>query len=352
MHDIKKLFKNDKTGLVDSFCTIPWTDLLINDKGLMFPCGCEGWLKESIGNILDINSIDDFLSIFDNNIIQNSILNKSYTLCNAHKCIFLQDSILSNITPHNFVTKKEDLSKLKLKKLWLQIDESCNLQCPTCRDIAIIHKNNKKTETIKSIIEKVEKFIIQSCNEKLTIRLVGNGELFASNTLLPWFLNFDFIKYPNVYFDIHTNATLLARHEDYLCSIAHKLEWIEISTDAANAETYVKVRKGGDWNDFLKGMETIKKLKTINEKINTNNSFVVNSENYKDIPEFIKFAKYYDSRVTLYQVLRWSMSEEKFNKLNIFSPTHPEYINFNNLLKTIDFKDKEISTTIYSVKIN
>jgi len=352
MNDIKKLLKTDKTGLVNSFCTVPWTNLLINETGLMFACGCEGKVKKPIGNILDINSEDEFLNIFNNNIMRDSILDKSYKLCNAYKCELLQDSILKSVKPNIFTTSEKHLSTLKLETLWLQIDESCNLQCPSCRDNVIIHKNNKKTEIIKLIIEKVEKYIIENCRNKLTIRLVGNGELFASNTLLPWFLNFNFEKNKNINFFIHTNATLLSRYENFLVKIADRLSGFEISIDASSPQIYKTVRKGGNWNELLLGLETFKKLKTINKNLGAVFSFVVSSNNYKDIPNFINFSKDYNVSVIFYKILQWSMTSEKFSDLNIFSPKHPEHQDFNSLLETIDFNKTNINTTMFNVKLN
>jgi len=352
MHAIKKLLMTNKTGLVNSYCKIPWTNLLINDSGFMFACWCEGKVKKPIGNILDIKNSDEFWNVLNNNFMRESILNKSYKLCHAYKCELLQDAILKEKPSTTFFTDiKENLSKLKLRWLYLQIDESCNLQCPSCRNDIIIHKNNNKTKIVKDILQKVEEYIITPNNDRLTIRLVGNGELFASHTLMAWFFNFDFKKYDNVDFFIHTNATLLSKHEEFLLKIADKLEGFEVSLDAATPETYKIVRKGGNWQDVINGLQTIKKLRNISKKINLTNSFVVSSLNYKDMPEFIKFASANDARLVFYKVLRWQISEQKFKNLNIFSPTHELHEDFNQMLKSINFDNNKIEPNIFNVKI-
>jgi wyosine [tRNA(Phe)-imidazoG37] synthetase (radical SAM superfamily) len=352
MHDIKKLLKSDKTGPVSGFCTVPWTNLTLDENGFLYACDCNGRVKKPIGNILDLDSKEDFSALLENNIMKDSILDNSYRLCNAYSCSPLQDNILLNKKNYIFEDQVDNFSNYKLKEILLQADLSCNLQCPTCRDGIIINKNNAKTNKLKKILQKLEEYVFQDANDIIYIRIVGNGELFASHTMLPWFLNFDFTKYPNIKFDIHTNATLISRYEDYLLKVADKIRRIEVSTDAANSETYKIVRKGGEWNDFLNGMETIKKLKNKNNKISLSNSFVVSALNYKDIPEFIQFAKRYNSFIIFYKVLRWTMSEEKFNNLNIFSPKHSLHNELLNILKTIDFQSNNISTTMFNVKIN
>jgi MoaA/NifB/PqqE/SkfB family radical SAM enzyme len=352
MHDIKKLLKSNKTGLVSGFCSVPWTNLTLDENGILYACSCNGHVKKSIGNILDLNSKEEFSDLFSDNIMKNSILDGSYRLCNSTSCADLQDNILLGKKKYIFEESIDNLSQHNLKEILFQADLSCNLQCPTCRDNIIINKNNAKTEKLKKILQKLEKYVFEDAKDIIYVRIVGNGELFASHTMLPWFLNFDFKKYPNIKFDIHTNATLISRYEDYLLSIADKIRRIEVSTDAANSETYKIVRKGGDWNDLLNGMETIKKLRSINDEIYLNNSFVVSALNYKDIPDFIQFAKKYDSFIMFYKVLRWTMSEEKFNSLNIFSPKHPLHIELLNILKTIDFQSKNMGTSMFNVKLN
>jgi len=353
MHEIKKLLRTNKTGTVTGFCAAPWTNLTVDTSGLLYACSCDGYVKKPIGNILEIETKEEFVSLLNNNIMKDSILDGSYRLCDAVVCPFIQDNILSGtVIKKLFKESTNDLTSLNLREILLQIDRSCNLQCPSCRDDIIIHKNNTETQKTREILKRLESYVFEDAKETIYVRIVGNGELFASHTMLPWFLNFDFNKYPNINFDIHTNATLISRHEDYLLSIANKIRLIEVSTDAATAEIYSVVRKGGNWIDFLKGIQTIKKIRQVNNRIILNSSFVVSSLNYTDIPEFIKFAKSNNSDITFYKVLVWGMNEQKFEKLNIFSPKHPLHNDLHDILKTIDFKDEKINSSIFNIKFN
>lgn len=332
--NIKKLLKTDKTGLVNGFCSVPWSDITINENGYVYACRCNGYVKKPICNLHEIETPQEFLNIFNDNIMKASILDGSYRLCNGVVCPIIQDNILSGKTDEIvFVKNKTDLENIFLKNILMQVDESCNLECPTCRDSIIINKNNKKTENLKKLLQKIENLIINTTSQKLYFRIVGNGELFASNVMLPWFLNFDFEKYPHVNFDLHTNATLLSRHENYLLKIANHINHIEVSTDAGSQQVYEKVRKNGKWNDFIAGLNTIQKMRSVNPKITLATSFVTSSLNYKDIVNFFDITKKYNSKPVFYKVLRWNMSEEKFKNLNIFSPKHPEHNEFVNFMK-------------------
>jgi len=350
VNTFKNLLKTDKTGLINGYCHIPWTDLLINENGLIYPCGCEGWLKKSIGNILEIKNKKDLSDILFNNIIKQSILDQSYKFCHGYKCSFIQNSYLNKKSKF-FVDSSKDLTNLYLKNIWLQIDESCNLACPTCRNNVIINKNNSKTKKIKTILDKLEDFLLNEYKEQITIRLVGNGELFASPTLLSWFLKFDFKRYNNVNFLIHSNGTLLNKHKDYLLSVANNLSGFEISTDATSKETYSIVRKNGEWEDLLKGYEVLDELRKIQPDFYIASSFVISSLNYFEIPNMIKFSKDRNTTLIFYKVLRWSMDVQKFDSLNIFSPKHPKHNDFLSVISKIDFSQTSLDTNIFTFKI-
>lgn len=350
MQNIKKLLKTNKSGLVSGYCSAPWSEITIDDNGYIFACSCNGYVKKPIFNILEVNSKEEFKKLLQNNIMKDSILNGSYSLCNGIVCPNIQDNILLKKQTIFFKNSKEELDSIILKNILMQVDESCNLQCPTCRNNIIMHKNNQKTTKLKKILDKIEEYIFNNYKQNLYFRIVGNGELFSSNVMLPWFLNFDFEKYSNINFDLHTNATLISRYEDFLLKNVKRLRIIEVSTDAGTPETYEIVRKNGKWENFIKGLDTVKKLKNTNNEISFNNSFVISSLNYKDIPYFLQLVKKYDSNPIFYKVLRWTMDEEKFNSLNIFSPKHQNHNDFLKLLEDINLKN--YASSIFNIKLN
>lgn len=332
MENIKDLLKNNKYGKVIGYCSVAFTDILINQDGEIYGCGCQDWVKKSLGNILDCNSKDNFNKLLDNNSdFKKSIIENNYKFCNAFKCFFLQKNMLKKTLEFPFV---QDIGNLKIKQLYLQIDESCNLECPTCRNKKIIHKNNKKTEKIKHILQNINEFLVSEHNEIL-IRLNGNGELFASHEILPWLLNFNFNKFNKIKFFFHSNGTLLHKHENFLYSISKNLFGFEISIDAATKETYSVVRKNGSWENLLKGLDIIKNLQEDNKDLSFNLSFVVSDKNYHEMENFINFSQKFNANVIFYKINQWNMKNDNFNYLNIFSPSHPNHNDFKKVLKSI-----------------
>ena len=54
--NLKRLLKTNKTGLVSGFCSVPWTDITIDENGFIFACACNGFVKKPICNIIEIKS--------------------------------------------------------------------------------------------------------------------------------------------------------------------------------------------------------------------------------------------------------------------------------------------------------
>lgn len=332
MENIKNILKSDKFSKVNGYCSIAFTNLLINENGEIFGCGCQDWVKKSLGNILDCKSKDDFEKLLNNNSeFKKSIIEQNYRFCNAFKCFFLQKNTFENKISFPFV---KYIDNLYLKQIYLPIDESCNLECPTCRSKKIIHKNNFQTQKIKSILKKLNDFVLPYNND-LTIRLNGIGELFASHQIMSWLLDFDFLQFKKIKFFFHSNGTLLYKHENFLKTIVNNISGFEISIDAASDEIYSSVRKGGNWENLIKGLEIIKKLQEKNNDINLTTSFVVSEKNYHEMEKFIIFSNQYNSNTVFYKLQQWNIKNENFINMNIFSPKHEKHSDFLNMLKKI-----------------
>lgn len=353
----KKLLVKDKTGSVTGYCSIPWREILINSKGQLFNCGCEGKVTKDIGNILDIETAEQFKEMFWTNDFKKSILDGSYRYCKANICPFLQKSILEG-KDENFYNLQSKLSLEKDFIIYLPVDRSCNLKCASCRHETLIYKNNEETNRIQKIIDKLNTVILPSLKHKqVVIRLDGSGELFASHTLLPWFLNFNFEEYSNVKFWIHTNATLISRYEDFLIKNAKNIFGFEVSIDAASKEVYEATRRNASWEDLLSGLETIDKvcdvIKTNNMHMRLAYSFTISSSNYKDINPFVDFSLTYKKAkyVVFYQIQDWGHHKgTQWDDLNIFNSKHPLHYALLEQVKNFDFNNRKVQSNLLYLK--
>ena len=115
----------------------------------------------------------------------------------------------------------------------------------------------------------------------------GYGDPFYSEALFEWLCNFDNSKYPNMKnIHMHTNGMLWnKRNWDKIALAQPHITSAEISIDAANADTYHNVRKGGKWDLLLKNLKFIDTLTQIDTMIL---SFVIQDDNYNEIVPFYK----------------------------------------------------------------
>jgi hypothetical protein len=336
----------DKTGLVTGYCAVPWNQMIIISNGEIFNCGCPGYLTSSMGNILKLKNTDEFKEIFDNSNVKKDILNLSYRSCRGDVCPILINNI--NKSKINFDTITTRLNK-PVKTIYLDIDKSCNLKCPTCRPDIIMEKENPFGQ---QLLRKVEEIILPAfADNEVQIRISAGGEFLASNLLRNWFLNFNFEKHSNVKFYLHTNATLLYQIEDYLYSIANNISDFLVSIDACTEETYSQTRLNGKWENLIKGLEIIQNINKINPSMRHTFAFCISSSNYHEVTDFAEFSKKYDARaVQLQTLVRWAQDDVSWQEQNIFNKDHPKHGKFLEILKNFNFDDPYVNHALYEYR--
>jgi hypothetical protein len=112
--------------------------------------------------------------------------------------------------------------------------------------------------------------------------------------------------------------------------------------DAARAETYAVVRRGGDFQRVLSNLQFLDDLRSSRgEKFGLELSFVVSSMNFRDMPEFVHLGRglHVDS-ISFSIVRNWGhLSLAEFEKLNIANPCHPEHQEFLRVLRSSELSD-------------
>jgi MoaA/NifB/PqqE/SkfB family radical SAM enzyme len=333
-----------KTSL---YCKIPWETIYIDMGGEIYNCGCSGKVTKSIGNIFDISSSESFWSNFKHNGFKNSILERSYAYCKESVCGNLQNAMLTG-SDSIFVKEPDPLFNNKMIIVYLPIDNSCNLACPTCRNEKIINKLNEKHHKAKRILEKVNEFILPNVEIPI-FRLCGSGEVFASPALSEWLFNFPYDQYPKARFYIHTNGTLLHKYEEWLQKHQLRFHGFEVSIDAATKETYQKTRVGGNWENLQAGLEI---LKTIKVRGQLRYSFVISRHNYQEINQFVEFARERNVKaISFYSIQRWDhFNDEQWKRENIFNPSHELYPDLINELKNFPWDLNNIDHNLHYLR--
>ena len=113
-----------------------------------------------------------------------------------------------------------------------------------------------------------------------------------------------------------TNGTLFTRSEWEKLEGKYEHIGFSVSVDATTKETYAKVRCGGNFDRLMENMELLSVLRRENKVENVVVNMVVQKANYKEIPDFIRWAKEmgFDSAY-LSHIWNWgTYTEEEFEE--------------------------------------
>jgi MoaA/NifB/PqqE/SkfB family radical SAM enzyme len=201
--------------------------------------------------------------------LQQDIDDKKFTWCAVEYC---------GIKKSNIIADKFTLA--------INIDESCNLSCPSCRRETIMHTSGPVVEQKQQDIDRIMTWLADF-NEPIHIILSGNGDPLASTIIRPLIKNYK--PKTTQTFKLFTNGLLLKKQltQSHLLS---QITEFSISVDAGSHEVYEKVRRGGDWKVLL---ENLGYLKTVRKKSTVALNFAVQNSNWYDLPNFVNLCLSY-----------------------------------------------------------
>lgn len=266
---------------VGNRCNLPSNTIVVDYIGNCMLCECDGWLPIPVGNVLDFDTIDDVFDSDAAKTIQNNVDSGMFSWCAVDHCgVRIRDKIRTTTT------------------LYINIDESCNLHCPSCRRSSIMISQgdefDKKIKQVERIIHWLEQY-----NKDIHIVMSGNGDPLASHIMRPLVKNL--VPRPNQTFTLFTNGLLIKKHlED--SKMLNNITQFKISVDAGSADVYQDVRRPGNWNILLQNFDFIKHLDK--SKITLLN-FAVQKKNYQDIPKFVELCHRYQFTAYIHQLDNW-----------------------------------------------
>ena len=350
------LFDKHATGIPR--CQNPWHDLVINNYGATYICKSPAWLSKSIGSIVDYDDIFDLLNSYEARSIRSEIALKRYTYCNHKICEHLSNPVISKRLNQN--PSVDDLQLLTEDKftensktftlpteICLDFDYTCNFKCPSCRTDIINHNQGPMAETNKLLVDKIKHVIIDRYvkeQQSLTIRWAG-GEPLVSHAYLDLWEYIVENKATNIKNIIQTNGSYLKKRSALLEEFLPYINQLRISFDAGTGDTYSKVRVNGDWEELLSNCAYVKSLiDKSNFDITLSSDFVVQLDNFKEIPQYIKTAQSIGfDKINLSKMWNWdTWTADEFTRVNVTDPTHPQYSQLVEILAPYkDIKEVE-----------
>jgi len=281
-------------------CARPFDTILIDKQGSCFACECTAWLPQSIGN-LQVRDLSDIIDSDMHRMLQDSILDGSYRYCNQAQCSYLRSGRFYEQTETN------------IKHLRLAIDDSCNLQCPSCRTGMVFHKQGAQFALGIKLADRINEWL-RLHQGNIQVHIGSDGDPFASHVYRHFMRNTP--DRQNITYSILTNGLML---RDFHTSVPHvisKMDTLGISIDGATQGTYEKLRLGGRWDKIVDALECARDLKQSNGH-RFNMHMVVQQDNWHEMELMVALGtKYRADMVYLNPIEDWNtgvdMSRQTF----------------------------------------
>ncbi len=255
-------------------CTRLETHLRVYVNGEVTGC-CSAIVP--FGNLLYDGELDEIYNSTYARIVKLSSLNHSFCLCNFYaRCKGYCSRKVSTPTEH------WQTSTLP-KYAFLSIDRSCNLCCKACRKKPYVmdHDAQQRITTI------VTKLLRSGWLEQIErVELAGSGETFYS----PYYRQLLTTDLQRKSICILSNGTLFNEENWRLLAGKYSSIDVRVSVDAATAETYQKLR-GADFNQLLKNLTMLGDLHRKHQIRNFAINFVVQRDNFRDMPAFVELGR-------------------------------------------------------------
>jgi hypothetical protein len=306
-------------------CNLPFTHVSVDQNSDCFLCVCEGWLPIPVGKVSDFESLEEVWNSPTAQILQSDIEQRKFSWCAVTRCGIIDKSISNN----NYT-------------LAINIDDSCNLACPSCRRELRMLENgtefDNKQQDLAHIIRWLEQF-----QHPINISLGGTGDALASQLVRNFIKNYRYKSGQT--FTITTNGLLLKKVIEK-SSIYPAISAISISVDAGSLEVYEQVRRPGKWAVLI---ENLQWLSDNQKQIKVNLNFVLQKTNFRDLSAFVSLCKTFNFTGCVQPLNDWGTwnsssvsNPDEYTLVNgtyldhdVANTEHPDHADFVQILNSV-----------------
>jgi hypothetical protein len=316
-----------KDYLAAHFCERPFRTLETTHTGLAFCC-CPVWLPTPIGELAsEPTALWNSPAARD---IRDSIVDGSFRHCDHRTCPFIAGRILprrDSAEAQAMIAQHQAGGPAPFPaQVVLSHDKSCNLACPSCR--SGLYLANKARQTQLDAL--TESSILPLLRNATEVVITGSGDAFGSNHFRNVIKRVTAGEFPNLSIHLHTNGQLMDERAWRDLGLAGHVGSVQISIDAARADTYANVRRPGNFPRLLKNLAFIKTLRGAGEISHLHFSMVVQTANFREMPEFVKLGLDHAADMVSFNMIRQRdiFSRDEFVEAFIGAPEHPLYREF------------------------
>lgn len=304
-HSYHSIPRNKTLGLkIDHRCNAPSRQLVVDWKGDCFVCGCEAWLPISPGKITDFDQLSDVWSHPTSVALQQDINSGDFTHCAVDRCGVMNNDLFDT----RYVVS-------------INIDESCNLACPSCRDHSIMISSGDEYQRKLAQVQHTRK-LLEQFDQPCHIVMSGNGDPLASAIMRP--LIREFQPGPNQTIRLFTNGLLLEKQLSDSPILEHITQYF-ISIDAGSADVYHDVRRPGNWNVLMRNLEW---LKLVQQRTGAEVllKFVLQQANHADIQNFCELCIDFGFNGVVNRLEDWGTWSAFHDQDVVGNTDHPEHL--------------------------
>jgi len=332
-NDIVDLTWSGNTELRKWVCMQPFNKIYIGENGIVSPC-CLYRIKYGayFGNI-NKNSFEEIWNSDNAKRLRYGVAKGNFEYCDRacpviNNPVAYQDPMLMlprESVNFNFSTWHDCSIDTGPNVISLNCDSTCNLHCPSCRGRGRGTVNsNDKNQKIRKMLE-ILRPALKNCK---VLQTDGSGEFFASKPIFEFLQTLTQEEFPLLKLSIMTNGQLFTPERwGKLSNLKGMVDIVKVSADAAEKETYEKIRMGGRWETLCENMDYISSLKAAGDIKRIQMNFVVQKSNFKQMKNYVRLAKKWNADIVNFTRLRnWgTFSQSEFKDLDVFLPENPLY---------------------------
>lgn len=314
------------------FCPKPFEHAEIGPNGRTHLC-CALWLPEAVGDY-DTGSFMDVWNSEKAQEVRQSILNGSFCHCIEEHCPELQNETLprrdevQNPEHRDIIDNNLTVLDRGPRDIVLGYDMSCNLACPSCRTHLIMTAGKEKHLSYKVQDWATAEHLKDARKMDITL----SGDAFGSPVYHDFLREFDGSRYPDLRITLCTNGLLFTeKNWNGICN--ESVDVAYISVDAATPETYA-LNRGGNFELLMENLKFVGSLRARGELEKFVLSFVVQENNYSEMPAFVSIAKSINAIVMFIQIANTgTFTQDEFERRAVHLPTHPKHQHLLEVLK-------------------
>ncbi len=321
-----EVFARDFT---DRFCPAPFSELITNPTGDVHTC-CPLLLPVTIGNVYQ----HDWQAAWNSPSsaeVRRSIHDGDFKYCSRLQCHFMRSNTLplksEVVDPamRDIIDNRRTIIDTPPSVANLGHDATCNLSCPQCRTELIVAKG----PLVQQLKKANEEFVKPMLKNLPHVIITNSGDPFASRHYRDFMKEISQTNTPGLReITLLTNGVLLTPKEWANFSNLHHLKiHIVVSIDAARAETYLSIRRRGDFKRLSDNLTFISGLRLDNSVATFQMRFAVQAENFEQMPAFANWARELDVDTVVFTQLAncGSYSPDEFATRSVCDASHPRH---------------------------